>query len=138
MIVLMEIQNYYIDHVINNMIFILLLASMLVDIITGNIVALKQRKWNSRTGINGSLRHFAIFAIVFILSPIISITIGNEVISNGIVFYIIGQYTISIVENMSAFGFEFSEVFSKYFDYLKAGSNSDKQLNKGKDTTDED
>lgn len=127
----MEIQDFYTENVINNMTFILLLATMLVDVITGNIVALKQRKWNSRRGVNGSLRHLAIFAIVFILTPMISITIGNDAISNGIVYYVIAQYTVSIIENMSAFGFDFSSVLGNYFEFLKV-DKEEKQNRKNK------
>ena len=54
---LLQIQNFYLTEVFNDVIFLLYLTSLLIDMLTGNAVAIYQRKWNSKTGINGTIRH---------------------------------------------------------------------------------
>lgn len=127
-----EIQNFYLHSFFNSTLFILYMITLFVDVFTGNIVALYQRKWNSRTGINGTLRHIALFCVVALLLPIISYSTNIPTIANGILLYVITQYTVSILENISALGFDFDDSFNNYFEFL--GSDKDKnnkQKNKG-------
>ena len=69
-----NLQTYYIKNVLNDQFIMLFMATLLVDVLTGNIVALYQRKWNSKTGLNGTLKHLSIITLVFLLLPIISYT----------------------------------------------------------------
>ena len=130
---LSQIQAYYIDTVFHDTLFILYIATLGVDILTGNIVAMYQRKWNSSTGINGSLRHLALGTVMFILLPMISFTTNISGIANGVMFYIIAQYTISILENLSALGLEIAEPFAKYFEFLNPEEKEEKQIKKKED-----
>ena len=125
-----QIQTYYAETVFTDMIFILYIVSLVVDIITGNIVAMYQRKWNSNTGINGTLRHLALATVMFLLLPMIRFTTNIPVISNGIMLYVIAQYTISILENLSAMGLDIHVAFAQYFEFLDPDSKEDKQDNK--------
>ena len=125
-----EVQAYYINNVFNDMVFILYIATLFVDILTGNIVAMIQRKWNSSTGINGSLRHLALGSVMLILLPMITYTTNISGIANGVMVYVIAQYTISILENLSALGLDIYEPFAKYFEFLNPDENEEKQLNK--------
>ena len=125
-----EIQAYYLNNVFNDMVFILYIVTLFVDILTGNIVAMVQRKWNSSTGINGSLRHLALGSVMFILLPMITFTTNINGIANGVLLYVIAQYTISILENLSALGLDIYEPFAKYFEFLNPDENEEKQLNK--------
>ena len=125
-----ELQAYYINNVFNDMVFILYIATLFVDILTGNIVAMVQRKWNSSTGINGSLRHLALGSVMLILLPMITYTTNISGIANGVMVYVIAQYTISILENLSALGLDIYEPFAKYFEFLNPDENEEKQLNK--------
>ena len=112
------------------MVFILYIVTLGVDILTGNIVAMYQRKWNSGTGINGSLRHLALATVMIILLPMITYTTNISGIANGVMLYVIAQYTISILENLSALGLDIAEPFAKYFEFLNPEEKEDKQLNK--------
>ena len=132
-----EVQAYYINNVFNDMVFILYIVTLGVDILTGNIVAMYQRKWNSGTGINGSLRHLALATVMIILLPMITYTTNISGIANGVMLYVIAQYTISILENLSALGLDIAEPFAKYFEFLNPDENDKKQLNK-KGETNED
>ena len=125
-----QLQAYYVETVFNDMVFILYIATLGVDILTGNIVAMYQRKWNSGTGINGSLRHLALATVMIILLPMITYTTNISGIANGVMLYVITQYTISILENLSALGLDISEPFAKYFEFLNPDDNEKKQLNK--------
>lgn len=129
---ILQIQNFYTMEVFNDTLFILYLVSVLIDILTGNIVALYQRKWNSKTGLNGTLRHIALFSVMFFLLPVITFTTSLSGIANGVVLYIIGQYTISILENLSAMGFDLNESFTQYFEFLNPKEVEHKQNNKNK------
>ena len=128
-----EIQAYYLETVFNDTIFVLYIASLVVDMVTGNIAALTHRKWNSRTGINGTLRHLALGSVMFLLLPIITFTTNISGIGNGIMLYVIAQYTISVLENLSAMGINIKEPFAKYFEFLNPENKDDKQLNKKED-----
>lgn len=125
-----QIQAYYINNVFNDMVFILYIATLFVDILTGNIVAIAQREWNSSTGINGSLRHLALGSVMLILLPMITYTTNISGIANGVMLYVIAQYTISILENLSALGLDIYEPFAKYFEFLNPEEKEKKQLNK--------
>ena len=127
---LVELTDYYIEQVLNDTIFMLYLTTLLVDLITGNAVAIYERKWNSKTGINGTLRHLSLFVVMTLLLPMITYVTNIPAISNGIMLYVIAQYTISILENLSSMGVDIHEAFSKYFEYL---GKSDKQSNKQDD-----
>ena len=43
----------------NNIIFYLLITTILLDIFLGSLRAIKEKKWNSTVGINGTLRKIA-------------------------------------------------------------------------------
>lgn len=128
---LIELHEFYINQILNDTIFILYLVTITVDVLTGNAVALYQRRWNSKTGINGTIRHLALFSVIGLLLPIITFTTHIPTIANGIMLYIIAQYTISILENLSALGIDITEGFTKYFEFLgKNNDNENKQDDK--------
>lgn len=127
---LSQLQVYYMETIFNDTVFMLYIATLAVDIITGNIVAITQRKWDSHTGINGTLRHLALASVMFILLPMITFTTNISGIANGVMLYVITQYTISILENLSALGLDIAEPFAKYFKFLNPDENNKKQLNK--------
>ncbi len=57
----------------NNIIFYLLVTTILLDIFLGSLRALKERKWNSTVGINGILRKTAMIGSSIFLIIIDSI-----------------------------------------------------------------
>ena len=127
---LLQIQNFYLTEVFNDVIFLLYLTSVLIDMLTGNVVAIYQRKWNSKTGINGTIRHLALFLVMGVLLPMITFATNINGIANGVMLYVIAQYTISILENLSAMGINIAEPFAKYFEFLNPKEKEEKQLNK--------
>ena len=57
----------------NNIIFYLLITTILLDVFLGSLRALKERKWNSTVGINGILRKTAMIGSSIFLIIIDSI-----------------------------------------------------------------
>ena len=134
----LTIVDYYIDSVLNDTVFVLYLVTLLVDILTGNAVAMYHRKWNSKVGINGTIRHLALLVVMVLLLPMITYVTEISIVANGVMFYVIAQYTISILENLSAMGIDIYDGFGKYFEFLgKHSSDFDKQNNKGRKNEDE-
>ena len=125
-----QIQDFYLTTVLNDSIFLLYMVSLAVDVITGNVVALSQGKWNSKTGINGSLRHLALLSVMVLLLPMITFATNISAIANGVMLYVITQYTISILENLSSLGMDISAGFSQYFEFLDPQKKEAKQLKK--------
>lgn len=119
----------------NNIIFYLLLITILLDIFLGSLRALKERKWNSTVGINGILRKTAmigssIFLIIidsilkidllfFIPKEITNIIKLNEV---GIfelfgIMFILYEIT-SILKNMVKCGLPIPKKIKKWVEKL--------------------
>ena len=127
---LVQLTDYYMEHVSNDTFLMLYLTTLIVDLLTGNAVAIYERKWNSKTGINGTVRHLSLFVVMVLLLPMITYVTDIPVISNGVMLYVITQYTISILENLSSMGVDIHKGFGKYFEYL---GHSEKQSNKQDD-----
>ena len=125
-----QIQDYYLTTVFNDVIFLLYITTLLIDMLTGNAVAIYQRKWNSKTGINGTIRHLALFLVMSILLPMITFATNISGIANGVMLYVIAQYTISILENLSAMGLDIHVAFAQYFEFLDPDNKEDKQNEK--------
>lgn len=86
----------------NNYIFVFLTV-IIVDIITGILKGIYNKKLNSKQGLKGLLKHCCIILITFTISvilPLMGYTTGARAI---IVFYII-QYCLSIIENVGSMG----------------------------------
>lgn len=123
---LLEITTLY-KGVIYNPVFFLYVAVLLVDLITGNIKAFIVKEWTSKVGLNGTLRHFAIFSLVLIMLPAITFYTGNNVVSTGVVMYIIIQYTMSILENMTYFGLDLTDSLTKFFPQMRGHTKKDEE-----------
>ena len=115
---MLEIINHY--HVmLDSPLFWLYLASLIVDLVTGNIRAWVQGEVDSAVGVMGSLKHFGLFAFVIIFLPTLSIYIGDSTISQGLILYFIYQYIISIIENLGLLGFDVPDKLAQKFKRLK-------------------
>ena len=93
----------YMD-MIDSLSFLLYMALLLTDIITGNIKAWVTADVDSSVGVAGSLKHLALLGMAIILLPTLSAYMETNVLSIAIVNYYSYQYTISIIENLGALG----------------------------------
>ena len=99
--------------------FWLYLAAVAVDISTGNIKAWINDDVDSSVGVKGSLKHLALMTFTFIFLPVLTVYLGDSVLSQGIMVYFTYQYIISIIENLSELGFPLPDDLTKHFRRLK-------------------
>ena len=64
------------------------------------------------------------------LLPMITFATNISSIANGVMLYVITQYTISILENLSSLGMDISVGFSQYFEFLDPQKKEAKQAKK--------
>ena len=93
--------------------FILYTASVIVDIVLGNVKAWTTNDVASDIGVKGTLKHLGVFSFVVLLLPPLSYYLGNNVVSLGVLSYLVYQYLISIVENLGQLGFDVPTVFKQ-------------------------
>ena len=89
----------------NNVIFYLLVISILLDVFLGSIRAIKERTWNSTVGINGILRKCAMIGSgVFLI-------VVDSILNIDLLFFvpdeILGFFGISFVGIFELFGIMF-------------------------------
>ena len=89
----------------NNIIFYLLVISILLDVFLGSIRAIKERTWNSTVGINGILRKCAMIGSgVFLI-------VVDSILNIDLLFFIpdeiLGFFGISFVGIFELFGIMF-------------------------------
>ena len=89
----------------NNVIFYLLVISILLDVFLGSIRAIKERTWNSTVGINGILRKCAMIGCSAFLIFI------DSILNVDLLFFIpdeiLGFFGISFVGIFELFGIMF-------------------------------
>ena len=99
--------------------FILYIATVIVDIVLGNIKAWMNDDVNSKIGVQGTLKHVGVFTFVIILLPPLTYYLNNSGVAITILGYLVYQYIISIIENLGVMGFKMPDVFEKSFTQLK-------------------
>lgn len=129
---MLELFQYLKLNMLNDTLLILYLIALITDAITGNLVALNQKRWTSKTGINGTVKHLSLLTVILLFVPTVSYVLNIDGFQHGILIYVVTQYTISIIENLDALGIHLGHGFTKYFDYLQSfdGQNTKKQDNK--------
>ena len=111
----------------SNYIFVFLTV-IIVDIFTGILKGLYNKKLNSRIGLKGLIKHCCIILIVFTISiilPLMGYTTGARAI---IVFYII-QYCLSIIENVGCMGVPIPPYVTKAIQQLSS-KNENEEIRK--------
>ena len=117
------ILNRVFDTIFHDAIFWLLVTLIVVDFITGTIKAFFLKDVNSKTGINGLLKHTVVLLIVILMSVIIILTGYNE-FKYVVLFFYIFEYAISITENLDKMGVPFPEKLSKSLRQWKDDNNN--------------
>ena len=104
------------------------LTVIIIDIFTGILKGLYNKKLNSRIGLKGLIKHCCIILIVFTISiilPLMGYTTGARAI---IVFYII-QYCLSIIENIGCVGVPIPPYVTKAIQQLSS-KNENEEIRK--------
>ena len=105
--------------------FILYLASAIVDVVLGNIRAWSMNDVDSHVGVRGTMKHLGVFTFVVLLLPPLAYYLGNNAVSLGILTYLVYQYLISIIENLGQLGFDVPTVFKEKLRRLDDDSNEE-------------
>lgn len=93
--------------------FVLYTASVIVDIVLGNIKAWTINDVASDVGVKGTLKHLGVFTFVVLLLPPLTYYLGNNAVSLGVLSYLVYQYLVSIIENLGQLGFDVPTVFKQ-------------------------
>lgn len=123
---IMVLDNYSL--LLDDPLFWFYMATLVVDIITGNIKAWTTSTVDSKVGVRGTLKHFGLLAFVLLFLPNLSIYLGTRVATQGLLTYFIYQYTISIIENLGVLGFDIPQDLAKRFAQIpdkKEGDGND-------------
>ena len=104
--------------------FILYTASVIVDIVLGNVKAWTNNDVASDIGVKGTLKHLGVFSFVVLLLPPLSYYLGNNGVSLAVLSYLVYQYIVSIVENLGQLGFDVPTVFKQKLRELDDDENN--------------
>lgn len=79
------------------------MVSIMMDIFSGIVKAVKQKRLNSSVGLNGMLRHLLIIFVVMVFCIYMPI-LGLEKYVVWVIGYFVLQYVVSIIENLGEIG----------------------------------
>ena len=114
----------YMD-MVDSLSFWLYMSLLLTDVVTGNIKAWVTGDVDSSVGVAGSLKHLALLGMAIILLPTLSAYMETNALAILIVNYYSYQYTISIVENLGALGWDIPPQIANKLRRLKEDDEND-------------
>ena len=132
----MTLHELYFEHfakLIDNPVFFAFFLIVLIDILTGFLKSLVNKKTTSSKGIGGLIKHATLLLVVCMLYPFCDIYGASGMADTLLIFYIL-FYAISIVENLGEMGIPIPEWLRKYIyklsDEYNEGSAKDEKLQK--------
>lgn len=106
----------YIKHLsalIDNPVFFAFFLAVLIDVMTGFVKSLVNKKTTSSKGIGGLIKHSTLLLIVCMLYPFCDIYGASGMADTLLIFYIL-FYAISITENLGQMGIPIPTWLKKY------------------------
>ena len=129
----MALHELYFEHfekLIDNPVFFAFFLMVLIDILTGFLKSLVNKKTTSSKGIGGLIKHTTLLLVVFMLYPLCDIYGASGMADTLLIFYIL-FYAISIVENLGEMGIPVPEWLKKYIyklsDEYREGKNDEQK-----------
>lgn len=129
----MTLHELYFEHfakLIDNPVFFAFFLIVLIDILTGFLKSLVNKKTTSSKGIGGLIKHSTLLLVVCMLYPFCDIYGASGMADTLLIFYIL-FYAISIVENLGEMGIPVPEWLKKYIyklsDEYKEGKNNEQK-----------
>ena len=129
----MALHELYFEHfgkLIDNPVFFAFFLMVLIDILTGFLKSLGNKKTTSSKGIGGLIKHSTLLLVVCMLYPFCDIYGASGMADTLLIFYIL-FYAISIVENLGEMGIPVPEWLKKYIyklsDEYKEGKNNEQK-----------
>lgn len=100
---------------------------MVLDIVTGYIKAFKTKRFDSKIGSMGLIRHFVVFTVIMLVA-MYSRSLGVRPFGIGWTMFFIANYLGSVLENWEAIGWAFPEFLKPYINQIK--KDNERKLNK--------
>lgn len=129
----MSLHELYFEHfekLIDNPVFFAFFLIVLIDILTGFLKSLVNKKTTSSKGIGGLIKHSTLLLVVCMLYPFCDIYGASGMADTLLVFYIL-FYAISIVENLGEMGIPVPTWLKKYIyklsDEYREGKNDEQK-----------
>lgn len=108
----------------------LLVLLMMVDIVTGIMKAIKDKRLRSRTALFGYARKIGIFGVI-ILANIIDKILGlNGAVAIATVLFYIANEGLSIIENLAQIGVKVPKIISDKLHVIESEDDENKEVNK--------
>ena len=99
-----------------------LVALIVLDIITGILVAVSNGKLDSKIGLKGMIKHTTIIILV-VLMGVVSRLINVQWISQSFCMFYILQYVFSLLESLNAMGIPFPDWLTNMFNRMSKDYN---------------
>lgn len=129
----MALHELYLEHfarLIDNPVFFAFFLVVLIDVVTGFVKSLINKKTTSSKGIGGLIKHSTLLLVVCMLYPFCDIYGASGMADTLLVFYIL-FYAISIVENLGEMGIPVPVWLKKYIyklsDEYREGKNDEQK-----------
>ena len=95
------------------------LSIILIDYITGVLSAIYNKKLSSKIGLKGILKKFCYLLIVALAVVLDNLLQLNSIIRNGVIYFLIANDGISVIENVGNMGIKLPKKLTQYFEQLK-------------------
>lgn len=92
-----------------------------IDIVTGYAKGIKLKKFDSKVGTNGLIRHFIVL-VVMILIGTYARALGYQNFSVAACVFFITNYAVSVLENWEALGMPFPATLKPFFNQMRQNS----------------
>lgn len=129
----MTLHELYFEHfqkLIDNPVFFAFFLMVLIDVLTGFLKSMVNKKTTSSKGIGGLIKHSTLLLVVCMLYPFCDIYGASGMADTLLIFYIL-FYAISIVENLGEMGIPVPEWLKKYIyklsDEYREGKNDEQK-----------
>lgn len=101
----------------------LLVILMFVDVVTGILKAIKEKRLRSRTALYGYARKIGVFAVIIVANIIDIILALNGAVAVATVLFYIANEGLSILENLTQIGVKVPKVISDKLHVIDSESN---------------
>lgn len=91
---------------------------MVLDIITGYVKAFKTKRFDSKIGTMGLIRHFIVFSVILLVA-VYSRSLGVRPLGIAWTMFFIINYLGSVIENWESIGWAFPEFLKPYINQIK-------------------
>ena len=108
---------------------LVLLGFVCVDYISGVVLAIRNRKLNSRAGFYGLLKKAMILLVIF-LAHLLDIVTGFDAIRSMAVMFYISNEGISILENLGKLGVAYPQKLKDILEQLEDEKNDNSENTK--------